>query len=288
MSDIVFHGFDNFDSPVQGDVTEEFESSKSDKRIALVKIIISVLAVIFLLEIFVYLFLKPSMGNVEIVWEGVVSYEESSLMNFIEPVKNRNLLSFKPAEAKALLSAVPGIENVVIEKRFPNTVCIKVTERTPVAMTFVSLEGRTVPVMIDRNGVLFMNSRSKSLASSAIPLISGIPVENIPEGMRIPTKYRDLMGQIAFIQSLSQPYFSAISEIHVVPKNSGNYELTLYPVHSRTKVLTGRQLTEDDLQYMMVALDAVNTLEPDVEVIDLRYGSIAYRVRGDSGESVER
>ncbi|MBQ4433974.1 MAG: FtsQ-type POTRA domain-containing protein, partial [Bacteroidales bacterium] len=156
MSDIVFHGFDNFDS-VQGDEVKRVDTPKSDKRIALVKIIISILAIIFLIEIFVYLFLKPSMGNVEIVWDGVVSYEESSLTNFIEPVKNRNLLSFKPSEAKALLSTVPGIEDVQIEKRFPKTVLIRVKERTPVAMTFVTLEGRTVPVMIDRNGVLFMN-----------------------------------------------------------------------------------------------------------------------------------
>lgn len=288
MSDVAFNGFDNFDSPAPGGEAKPAAESRADKRIALVKILISILALIFLVEIFVYLFLKPSMGNVEIVWDGVVSYEESSLMNIIEPVKNRNILGFKPAEAKALLSTVPGIEDVEIEKRFPSTVLVKVRERTPVAMTLVSLEGRTVPVMIDQNGVLFMNARAKRVSTAAIPLISGIPVENIPEGMRIPTKYRDLMGQIAYIQSLSQPYFSAISEIHVVPKNSGNYELALYPVHSRTKVLTDRQLTEDDLQYMMVALDAVNTLEPDVEVIDLRYGSIAYRVRGEAGDAVER
>ena len=79
MSDVVFRGFDNFDSAVQGDVAKNFEPSKTDKKIALVKIIISILTVIFLIEIFVYLFLKPSLDNVEIVWDGVVSYEESSL-----------------------------------------------------------------------------------------------------------------------------------------------------------------------------------------------------------------
>ena len=281
MSDIVFHGFDNFDS-VQGDEVKRVDTPKSDKRIALVKIIISILAIIFLIEIFVYLFLKPSMGNVEIVWDGVVSYEESSLTNFIEPVKNRNLLSFKPSEAKALLSTVPGIEDVQIEKRFPKTVLIRVKERTPVAMTFVTLEGRTVPVMIDRNGVLFMNESLKYSASTSIPLISGIPVENIPEGMRIPQKYRALMDQIASIRGLSQNYFAAISEIHVIPKEYGNYELVLYPIHSQTKILTGRQLNEESLQYMMVALDVVNTLEPDVEQIDLRYGSVTYLTRDGS------
>jgi cell division protein FtsQ len=103
--------------------------------------------------------------------------------------------------------------------------------------------------------------------------------------MRVPSKYRGLLEQISAIGNLSQNYFAAISEIHIVPKESGNYELVLYPIHSRTRILTGRQLTEEALQYMMVALDVVNTLESDVEEIDLRYGSIAYRTRRSSGDS---
>ena len=42
----------------------------------------------------------------------------------------------------------------------------------------------------------------------------------------------------------------------------------------------------------MVALDVVNALEPDVEEIDLRYGSVTYRTKSDTlnghtGEFVE-
>ena len=107
--------------------------------------------------------------------------------------------------------------------------------------------------------------------------------------MRIPQKYRALMEQIDSIRQLSQNYFAAVSEIHVIPKEYGNYELVLYPIHSQTRILTGRELKEGDLQYMMVALDVVNALEPDVEEIDLRYGSVTYRTKTstlhqDSGE----
>ena len=95
--------------------------------------------------------------------------------------------------------------------------------------------------------------------------------------MRIPAKYRVLIEQIAKIQALPQKYFAAISEICVVPKTYGNYELCLIPVNSKIRVLTGRSLNEEALQYMMVVLDVVNTLEPDVSEIDLRYDSVSYR-----------
>ena len=45
------------------------------------------------------------------------------------------------------------------------------------------------------------------------------------------------------------------------------------------RVLTDRALNEDALQYMMVVLDVVNSIEPDVSEIDLRYGSVSYRTR---------
>ena len=86
-----------------------------------------------------------------------------------------------------------------------------------------------------------------------------------------------MIEQIAKIQALPQKYFAAISEICVVPKTYGNYELMLIPVNSRIRVLTGRALNEESLQYMMVVLDVVNSIEPNVTEIDLRYDSVSYR-----------
>ena len=104
-------------------------------------------------------------------------------------------------------------------------------------------------------------------------------IENLQEGMRLPAKYRVLMEQISAIRNLSQKYFAAISEIQVVPKEYGNYELVLYPTQAKVRVLTDRSLTEDALKYMMVVLDVVNSIEPDVVEVDLRYDSLSYRCR---------
>ena len=287
MSDFVVQGFENFE--VHGSRRKKVVPNS---KMNAVKIFAAVFAILLLCELCVYFFVVPCLDKVEISWSGLSSYSKESMNGVISPVANKKFMSFSVNEAKSLVMSVPGIESVQISKRFPNKVLIRVNERKPVAMTFVSSNGRTVPVEIDKNGVLFNGTVNSSNFDTSLPLISGIPVENIPEGMRIPQKYRALMEQIDQIRSLSQNYFAAVSEIHVIPKEYGNYELVLYPIHSRTRILTGRQLTEESLQYMMVALDVVNSLEPDVEEIDLRYGSVTYRTKSDlphyaTGEFVE-
>lgn len=287
MSDFVIQGFENFDiKPVRK------RKAVSDTKMNAIKIFAAIFAILLLCELCVYFFVVPCLDKVEISWSGLSSYTKESMSGVISPCAGKKFMNFSTNEAKSLLMSVPGIESVQVSKRFPNKVYIHVSERKPVAMTFVSANGRTVPVEIDKNGVLFSTTANSVDSDSSLPLISGIPVENIPEGMRIPQKYRVLMEQIDSIRSLSQNYFAAVSEIHVIPKEYGNYELVLYPIHSRTRILTGRQLNEESLQYMMVALDVVNALEPDVEEIDLRYGSVTYRTKSDTlhretGEFVE-
>ena len=97
--------------------------------------------------------------------------------------------------------------------------------------------------------------------------------------MRIPQTYRTLIEQISAIRQMGQKYFAAISEICVIPKEYGNYELMLIPEGSKIKVLTDRTLNEEALKYMMVALDVVNSIDSNVSEIDLRYGAVSYRKR---------
>ncbi len=285
MSDFAFNGLDGFElSEIR------VQKKKNSSKLNGIKIFVAIFGILLICELCVYLFVMPCMNEVTISWTGLKSYSPQSLMELISVPAKSNLVKFNTNEVKSILSSVSGIEEVQVYKKFPSSVCINVIERTPVAMTFISNGSVTSAVQIDKNGVLFSANSNFANSDRSIPLISGIPVENIPEGMRIPQKYRALMEQIAEIRSLSQNYFAAISEIHVMPKEYGNYELVLYPIHSKTRILTGRQLSEESLQYMMVALDVVNTLDPNVVEIDMRYGSVSYRTKSEhqaSGEFLE-
>lgn len=282
MSDVAFRSLHDYDEG-----GERYEVTAKDGKTTAVKIILLVLCLLLVLEALIYLVAVPCMGSVAISWNGLQSYSEVEMNKALGPLAQKNWVHFKKYDVKSIVASMPGVESVQVSKHFPDRVSITVTERTPVAMTFVSVGERTVPVQIDRHGVLFPLVTGTN-EDAYLPIISGIPVENIPEGMRLPSRYHALLEQISEIRNISPNYFAAVSEIHVVPKEYGNYELVLFPINSRTKILTDRQLNKDALDYMMVVLDVVNTLEQDVSEIDLRYGSVSYRSREfSSGAKVE-
>lgn len=251
------------------------EEKSDDKFFKMMKIVVGVLCGLLLLEILLYKFVQPSVRASRVVFEGLKSYTAEELTQEILPFCRANYFSFDTRAVASKLSEVSGIESVEIEKRFPDKIVARIKERESVAMTFVSEGGKTIPVQIDKNCVLF--ECGSVGVDSSVPIVSGIPVEFISGGMRIPAKYRTLIDQIDRIRALPQKYFAAVSEICVLPKKYGNYELMIIPVNSRARVLTDRALNEDALQYMMVALEVVNSIAPNATEIDLRYGSVSYR-----------
>lgn len=275
MSDVVYADFDNYD-------LENFDFSKKkydkDRKVGILKIIVAVIAILIMMQILMYLLFIPCFSKPVVIYSGIENLNQTELNKSIEKMINSPWIKFNASEATSKLLSQSSIENVTITKTFPDKINIQISERKAVAKTLMNVDGCSVPVQIDKNGVLFLNGTSK-ITDSSIPLISGLPVENLTEGMRLPSKYRALMAEISDIKSLPQKYFAALSEIQVVSKEYGNYELVLYPVKTHVKVLTDRSLTEDALKYMMVVLDVVNSIEPNVAEVDLRYGSVSYVTR---------
>jgi len=277
MSDYVFRSFEEMDFGSRTSKTSK-SAEGNDKKTFAAKFVFIILTVILAIEAIVYLFVMPCTKAPKINWSGVENSTIYELSRVAGSSLSRSWMNFDQDEVCSILTTIPGIEDVRIEKTFPDKVTIHVTERQAVAVTIVSQNDRTVPVQIDRTGVLFPVGNDDVFDGSSL-IISGIPVENIPEGMRIPSKYHPLLQQISEIKEINKNYFAAVSEIHVVPKEYGNYELVIYPVNSRTRILTDRALNEEALQYMMVMVDVVNAMEKNVEEIDLRYGAVSYRTR---------
>ncbi|CAM4087865.1 cell division protein FtsQ/DivIB [Treponema peruense] len=277
MSDVVFTDFEDFVT-----VSGSDKSEKKDKKVFLVKILVFVLAVLLFAELIISMVLVPCFSKPSITVSGLKSAYQQEFTELLGSMKTSSWLRFDTQRAASLLSSVPYIDSVDVSKVFPDRVIVSVKERVPVAKTVINNGGRYISVQIDKNGVLFTGNRQKSDTDYEIPLVSGLPVEKFREGMSIPANYRVLLDQIETVRSRSQKYFAAISEIQVVQKEYGNYELVLYPVHKHVRVLTDRSLNEEALKYMMVVLDVVDSIEPDVSEIDLRYGSVSYRTRSSA------
>ena len=280
MSDAAISDFDEFFGSFEAVKTSEKADQKTKKKKYIVlKIVVFVLGFFLFVEGIIYAFVLPCFGHPAIIYSGLDSFARKDIAERLAPLSNSSWTGFDTDRAASILSNVSYIERVSVDKRFPDKIFISVKERAPVAKTILSVNGVSKSVQIDENCVLFSIQSDSILQDSSIPLISGLPIENLQEGMRLPAKYRVLMEQISAIRSLPQKYFAAISEIQVVPKEYGNYELVLYPTQAKVRVLTDRSLTEDALKYMMVVLDVVNSIEPDVVEVDLRYDSLSYRCR---------
>ncbi|MBQ3835761.1 MAG: FtsQ-type POTRA domain-containing protein [Treponema sp.] len=256
-------------------INKKPDEKRDEKFYRGMKIVLGVLCALLAMEFILYKFALPIAKTPRVVFSGLNNYSAEYLMDEVLGLRVGNYFSFDTAALAAKLSAVSGIESVEIEKHFPDKIAVKVKERECVAMTFVNDGGKTVPVQIDKNCVLYECPNMSF--DNTIPIVSGIPVEFLSGGMRIPAKYRMLIEQIDRIRALPQKYFAAVSEICVLPKKYGNYELMIIPVNSRARVLTDRALNEEALQYMMVVLEVVNSIEPNATEIDLRYGSVSYR-----------
>ena len=257
---------------------------KKDPRITIAKIVVLILLVLLALEAVFYTLVIPCLAPVKVQFAGLKTIPSSLLMQKLEDMRTVTWIEFDSSRAVDTLSSFSSIESVSVDKIFPDRVMITIKERQPVAKTIIPVNGRSTTVQISENGVLFMNTTSVS-ADSNIPLISGLPVEGMQLGMRFPSKFRPLMAQIAAIGELPQKYFSAISEIQVLQKEYGNYELVLYPLQSHIRVLADRSLNEEALKRMLVILDVVNSIELNVSEIDLRYGSISYKAHAQSLEN---
>lgn len=258
---------------------DAFKRERADQKKAnktrIIKILFFVLAGVIIVEALLYALVIPCMSPVKVSVAGLQSLTNRDIQRFIQYNPKSTWFSFDSAKAASSIALNSIVENVIVEKKFPDQVLIHITERTPVAVSLATINGKTVPVQIDKKGVIF--SIDKGMPSGAIPLVTGFIFENPAEGMRLHARLRPLMEQIAKIQESNPEYFSAISEIRVLPKDYGTYELALYPIHSKTRVLTDNVLNVEALQYMMVVLDVIDSIDPDVAEVDLRYGSISYK-----------
>ncbi len=272
---------DNLEEFFSDDLTEtsKNEDSLADKKIKAVKIIFGILCFLLFSELLVYKYILPSFAVPKVSVTGLQSYTAEDFAEKLMPFSEANWFNFDVDQAAAVISNDAGIDSVTIRKKFPDKIYINVEERIPVAMVFLMDNGLSSALEVDKNGVLFPQKHSELTESSFLPIVSGLPIEYMAQGMRIPAKYRPLIEQISKIKQMPQQYFASISEICVIPKNSGNYELALIPAQSKVKVLTDRALNEDALKYMMIVLDVLNQLGSDVSEVDLRYGSVSYKTR---------
>lgn len=247
-----------------------------DKKFLFLRICLYVILAIMILYVVLNMLVIPSLADVRIQFKGTKNVTEKQLNEKFAELNATTWMKFDSEKAATVFGSIPDVEKVVIDKHFPDMVVVDIKEREIVAKTIVEMGDRYVSMEIDKNGVIFESNFKGCETDSSIPLVTGIPFIEIQNGVRMPETYRGLMENIQQIRGLKSNYFASLSEIQVVPKDYGGYELVLYPLHSKVRVLADQNLNEETLKYMMVALDIVNSIQPDANVIDIRYGGVSF------------
>ncbi len=282
MSDsLVFSEIDQFYSKKKNHKKTGAEKD-SAVRTRILKILVCVLSCVLVVEAILYLVVIPCTSSVQIVFSGLTQYMPEDIIKSTNLNVRQTWINFDTASIAQKLAASQLFESVKVEKSFPDKVVITLSERKCAAVAIAELNGKSVPVQIDKNGVVYRINAG--VPAGDIPLLSGLSFENPKVGMRLHGKLRPLVQQISDILTEKPVYFSAISEIRIMPKDYGSYDLVLYPMHSKVRVLVDKTLNEESLQYMMVVLDVIDSLESDVYEVDLRHGSVSYKTR-NSNES---
>jgi cell division protein FtsQ len=250
---------------------------KKPIKFTLLKVLGILLSLALIVEGALFFIIIPCSAPVKVVFKGLKLAAPEEVHRLLGLSGSETWLACDSGTFIARLAVSPLFENVRVEKAFPDQVRITVVERVPVAISLTEINGETVPVQIDKEGVVFRVN--EGMPAGVMPLITGLEFDNPRPGMRLNSGLKSLMEQIAALHTLNPVYLGYLSEIRIVPKSYGSYELLLYPVSTQVRVRTDSSLNEQSLKYMMVVLDVIQDFSDSVTEVDMRYGSISYRTK---------
>ena len=208
----------------------------------------------------------------------ITSYDEIARDRIFAIAGISDNSSFISTDARAVeraLMNVSSIESVQVIKRFPDRLHIVLESRRPVASALATLNGLTVPVQFDNQGVIFQIGRDEMASSNTLPIVSGLFIEEPFLGMRLPPQFIPFFRELEKIEMSSPKLLEALSEIRIDLKPFNSYDLILYPVHRRIKVRLS-ELNEDMLRYSLLMLDVLAPREDEIDIIDFRSGIASY------------
>jgi cell division protein FtsQ len=163
------------------------------------------------------LFCIKDIDNIEII--GTQRFTRTQILDMAHLDSRTNLLALKPSLVEQTLLSHPWIAKAELERRWPNRLTLRLTERQPLAL--VQMEEL---YYIDRSGFLF--KPSSPLDPHDFPVITGLSREHFADD---PRPASILLNQtvelVELLQHAPPPLdFKHVAEIHVDPERG----FTLY------------------------------------------------------------
>jgi len=235
-------------------------------------ILIVVLAIILLIEIVFHFVVSPRLRltTVEIVAGGALSLTNEAIVKLTGLQGNETFFEVNEAEISARIASFAPVKSVNVEKVFPNTLKISIEQREPLALSLSEVEGRSVPIILDEEGVVFQIGAS--VTDFDLPALSGFTFEYVELGQRVNRALLSFFEDLKELKTASPALFSLISELKFVKKSRAGFEVVLFPRDYRVAVRIGSQLNIDIMRRIFLVLDvfASQGMLPSIEEVDFR------------------
>ncbi|MFO8064371.1 MAG: cell division protein FtsQ/DivIB [Spirochaetota bacterium] len=262
--------------------TKRNRAQDSERTARILLLIIAVLALIVIAELAFHFIIAPELTISRISLESEVPIANGELLDMAGVRDGVSYFSVDTATVAAQLREHPSVRAAEVEKVFPNRLDIRIAARKPLMLAFASGENGTVPVAVDKEGVLF--EMRGDLGSSDLPLVSGIRFEDgFSAGTELPGMLHEFLGEVQEMKLNYPAVYDQISEYRIVPTGDHTFDVVLYPVDYDTPVRVGSGVDGSLCEYIIMVLDAFERdgRLDEVDELDFRSGEIVFRTEED-------
>jgi len=207
--------------------------------------------------------------------------------------------SVSAQEIQQRLETSPLVYRARVERVFPDTVRMTVWARQPAALVLAAVDGRSLPVLVDGDGVVYKVGSSG--ADLDLPVVSGLAVGDVSLGARLPRLYGALFADLRALKDKAPALYAALSEVRVAvpapgrqgdpsaaPSSPQELELLVYLTSVRVPIRTRGTIDEGFVKYALMVLDLLSRqgVLQNIQELDFRNGDAVYRTRGSNAPAV--
>jgi cell division protein FtsQ len=189
------------------------------------------------------------------------------------------------------LEASPLVRRAQVERIFPDTIRVTLWGRQPAALVLASADGRSLPVLVDEEGVVFKVGTSS--ADIDLPVVSGLTAGDMALGAQLPRAYRALFADLRAIREKAPALCATLSEVKVVSSGSADLapqdlELLVYLTASPVPIRARGSIDEGLVKYALMAVDLLSRqgILKDIQELDFRSGDVVYKLGARSAVAV--
>jgi cell division protein FtsQ len=232
----------------------------------------------------------PLIAVRRVVVTGVPPLPETEVLAAAGIRLGEPLAGLDVAAVRARLEALPLVRSAEVRLAFPGTVRLALVRREAVALVVAESGGRSLPALVDADGMIFALARRAEDAD--LPVLSGISIAGAAIGASLGAGCASLAADLAVLRERSPALFRAISEVRLEPpaaegaasqaaEGAAGPEFLLYLVSSPVPVRARGPLDERLVQYSLMAQELLSNqgILHDIQELDFRGGEVVYRMK---------